>query len=129
MHFMNYRNILLIDDDIDDHEIFMAALARVSRDVKCMGFTNDRETLQKLENGAITTDVIFLDLNMPIMSGQQFLYAIKQIPGLRDIPVVILSTSSNPTTIQVTKDLGAIKFITKPDKFDGLIHILEQFLS
>ena len=119
---------MLIDDDADDHEIFMAALAKVSMAVTCTGYTNAGEALQKLEQGQITTDVIFLDLNMPIMNGQQFLYEIKKRPDLEHIPVVIFSTSSNPSTIQLTKEMGAMKFITKPDKFNDLVRILEAFL-
>ena len=126
---MTYRNILLIDDDGDDHEIFMAALAKVSLDVKCIGYTNASKALHDLETGKITPDVIFLDLNMPIMNGQQFLVEIKKRLGLCDIPVVIFSTSSHPGTIQLTKELGAMDFITKPNKFDELIHILRTFLA
>ena len=126
---MNYRNILLIDDDGDDHEIFMAALAKVSPVVVCTGYTDASKALHELEQGHISTDVIFLDLNMPIMNGQQFLHEIKKRLNLKDIPVVIFSTSSHPATIQLTKDLGAMDFITKPDKFDALIRILKSFLG
>ena len=126
---MNYRNILLIDDDGDDHEIFMAALANVSPAVVCTGYTDASKALHELEQGRIATDVIFLDLNMPIMNGQQFLHEIKKRLNLKDIPVVIFSTSSHPGTIQLTKDLGAMDFITKPDKFDELIRILRSFLG
>ena len=126
---MNYKNILLIDDDGDDHEIFMAALAKVSLAVNCVGYTDASKALRELEQRQIAADVIFLDLNMPIMNGQQFLYEIKKRVNLRDIPVVIFSTSSHPGTIQLTKDMGAMDFITKPDKFDDLIDILRSFLK
>jgi len=125
---MTYRNILLIDDDADDHEIFMAALAKVSAEVVCEGMTNASEALEKLAAKKIIPDVIFLDLNMPIMNGQQFLYEIKRKPDLAYIPVVIFSTSSHPGTIQLTKEMGAMDFITKPDKFNDLVSILERFL-
>ena len=125
---MKYRHILLIDDDTDDHEIFIAALAKVSEDVKCVGFTDAGKALQKLKNGELETDVIFLDLNMPIMNGQQFLHLIKQENTLKDLSVVVFSTSSLPATIQITKEMGAMDFITKPDKFDELVSILKFFL-
>ena len=126
---MKFRSILLIDDDGDDHEIFNAALAKASATVICTGFTEAPEALQELKKGAVNPDVIFLDLNMPVMNGQQFLHAIKQTSGLREIPVVIFSTSSHPATIQLTKDMGAMDFITKPDRFDDLVNILKVFLA
>ena len=126
---MDYKKILLIDDDEDDQEIFLTALAKVTSSVACTPISDASIALQKLADGQIAPDVIFLDLNMPIMNGQQFLVEIKKRPGLEAIPVVIFSTSSHPATIQLTKTLGAMGFITKPDKFDDLITILRSFLA
>ena len=126
---MTYRNLLLIDDDEDDQEIFLAALARVPARISCISISSAYAALQKLINKEIQPDVIFLDLNMPIMNGQQFLVEIKKNDGLKHIPVIIFSTSSHLGTIQLTKDLGAMDFITKPNKFDDLVSILRSFLT
>jgi len=126
---MPYKNILLIDDDEDDQEIFLAALERIPQSVVCQGVTNATMALRKLVDKQIQTDVIFLDLNMPLMNGQQFLKEVKQYEALRDIPVIIFSTSSNTQTIKETKELGAYDFITKPDKFDDLVVILRSLIA
>jgi len=128
-HSMPYKNILLIDDDEDDQEIFLAALERIPQSVVCQGVTNATMALRKLVDKQIQTDVIFLDLNMPLMNGQQFLKEVKQYEALRDIPVIIFSTSSNTQTIKETKELGAYDFITKPDKFDDLVVILRSLIA
>ena len=122
---MIYRNILLIDDDEEDHEIFLSALRSISKELQCITFTNAREALVKLINKDLNPDVIFLDLNMPIMSGQEFLMEVKKKEEAQNIPVIIFSTTSNPGTIKLTKEMGAINFITKPDRFDVLVDILK----
>lgn len=125
---MRYRNILLIDDDDEDQEIFLAAVEEVSNLVRCVAFSGATEALIKLIAKDLNPDVIFLDLNMPIMNGQQFLIEIKKNTELKNIPVIIFSTSSHFTTIQLTKKLGASDFITKPAKYDELIKILAAFI-
>ncbi len=125
---MKYQDILLIDDDEDDGEIFLTALKAVSDTVMCTIFNDGRKALDKLSSKIISPDVIFLDLNMPGMNGQQFLVAVKNEPTLQTIPVIIFSTTSHQATIQLTKELGAQDFITKPNNFDDLVSILTSFL-
>lgn len=126
---MQYHHVLLIDDDVEDQEIFNSALSEVSDHLQCTCLTSAREALQQLNHGALTPDVIFLDLNMPIMSGREFLAQIKSMDGLNAIPVIIFSTSSNPETIAETKALGAIDFITKPNRYDLLVNILSPLFT
>ena len=126
---MTYQKILLIDDDEDDQEIFVSALKEAAESVRCTTFDDAREALGKLVSQEILTDLIFLDLNMPMMNGQQFLTEIKKDANLNSIPVIVLSTSSHSGTIELTKELGADDFITKPDRFEDLIKILETVLK
>jgi CheY-like chemotaxis protein len=125
---MAYQNILLIDDDVDDREIFMAALKSASAEAGFNSYQNAAEALTQLAGKKITTDIIFLDLNMPVMNGGEFLFAIKKHHGLKDIPVVVLSTSSQPEMIRQAMALGAKQFITKPDRFSDLVQILNSFV-
>jgi len=126
---MPYRNVLLIDDDDDDQEIFFTALNQVAASVIFSAISNAGEALQKLKDKEITPDVIFLDLNMPIMNGQQFLIEIKKNVELANIPVIVFSTTSHLATIELTRELGAHDFITKPDKFDDLIAIFKSVFA
>jgi CheY-like chemotaxis protein len=125
---MRYKNILLIDDDDDDQEIFLSAVEELSGSVHCIALSGATDALQKLTSKILHPDVIFLDLNMPIMNGQQFLVEIKKNEELKNIPVIIFSTTSHCTTIQHTKKLGAFDFITKPARYDELIKILTAFI-
>jgi len=126
---MPFQNVLLIDDDEDDQEIFLAAAKEVSGDVKCTSLFDAREALKKLEIGELVPDVIFLDLNMPMMNGQQFLTEIKKKLDLKSIPIIIFSTSANDDTIVRMKALGAHDFITKPNRYDQFLTILKKLLN
>lgn len=125
---MAYRNILLIDDDKDDQEIFLSALEQAAASTGVHALADAREALKKLLAGELNPDAIFLDLNMPVMTGQEFLSEIKKTP-LHPIPVFVLSTSSHPPTIETATRLGAHRFITKPDGFLELVSILRSVLT
>lgn len=125
---MLYTHILLIDDDEDDQEIFLSALHVAACDIACTVQCSALDALQQLAAKRLTPDLIFLDLNMPAMNGQQFLVEIKKHDILRDIPIIILSTSSHAATIELTRELGAMDFITKPDKFNELVAILSTYV-
>lgn len=126
---MLYKNILLIDDDEDDQEIFLTALEKLAPSLTCKTLENARKALDMMHTGQLDPDIIFLDWNMPIMNGQQFLTEIKKVDNLKDIPIIILSTSSHNITMQTAKQLGADDFITKPDNFDNLMGLLRSVLK
>jgi CheY-like chemotaxis protein len=126
---MTYKHILLIDDDAEDQEIFKTALDSFPKELRCTTFTNAKVALEKLVSGDLHPDIIFLDLNMPIMSGQEFLLEAKKKKEVAHIPIIIFSTSSQTGTIKQMKELGAHDFITKPDRFDKLVNLLTPILN
>lgn len=121
---MGFKTILLIDDDPDDHELFIEAVQQISNTTTCISLTSAILALQKLKSKELNPDVIFLDLNMPVMSGQEFLTQIKETENIKDIPVIIYSTTSQRKIMDLTKQLGAIYFITKPSTFGDLVKVL-----
>lgn len=126
---MLFRNLMLIDDDEEDQEIFNAALGHVSNEAKCVNYSDATKALSDLNAAQHYPDVIFLDLNMPIMNGQQFLVEIKKSQKLKHIPIIIFSTSSHAATINITKQLGAHDFVTKPGDFEKLKEILGRLIN
>lgn len=126
---MKFQNLLLIDDDEDDQELFIEAAKEIAPDINITVVPDASIALEKLISKAVTADVIFSDLNMPRMNGQQFLLEIKRRPDLKDIPVIIFSTSSHAHTIQLVKDFGAHDFITKPGLFNELVSTLRRLLT
>src|SRR5438067_570012 len=113
-----HKSIFLAEDDDDDLSIFQDALNDV-KDPCELTVTNDGvELLNHLDEVVPPPPyVIFLDLNMPRKNGFDSLIEIRQSSKLKDIPVVILSTSCNSDTIDRTFSLGANYYICKPTSY------------
>lgn len=126
---MNFQRILLIDDDQDDQELFLTAVSQISDKVDCVALADARMALKKLRTEELQPEAIFLDLNMPVMNGQQFLTELKNDPSIASIPVIMFSTSSQLSTIQLTKKLGALDYIVKPDNYSNLVTILSRYIG
>jgi DNA-binding response OmpR family regulator len=109
----DFKTCLLIDDDHDDHEIFMMALENVEKPVKLISEYNAASALSRLRNLTELPDVIFLDLNMPKMNGKQCLVEIRKEKHLNKIPVIVYSTSSEIKDLIETQELGATAYIVK----------------
>ncbi len=109
----------LIDDDPDDQEIFLEVLRNISPSIRCVTANNGQEAIEKLKSRQVKPDLIFLDLNMPLMNGQQFLKACHLVEDCSKIPVIILTTSSDRRSVEETMKLGARDYITKPDKYSA----------
>lgn len=121
------NNFLLADDDLDDADLFREALLEIDATVKFDHVENGLQVFEYLKNPT-RPDVIFLDLNMPMMSGWQCLSKLKNDEHYRDIPVIMYSTSSHYRDIKIAEDLGANAFITKPSDFNILKKIIEQIV-
>jgi len=126
-------NILLADDDADDRMLAREALEE-SRLVNELRFVEDGEQLlDYLYRRGEYADpaksprpgLILLDLNMPRKDGREALREIKADPVLRQIPVVVLTTSKAEEDIYRTYDLGVNSFITKPVDFEGLVQVMK----
>jgi CheY-like chemotaxis protein len=130
MTLNNIRTCFLIDDDIDDHEIFAMAIQKVDQKIDLRSATDCLEGLKELQNNiSFVPDFIFLDINMPRMNGLQCLPEIKKLPHLKDAKVIMYSTSSDEDIKQTTRRLGADDFIVKPGKISLLVNHLNRIME
>jgi CheY-like chemotaxis protein len=124
------HHVLYIDDDADDKEVFRDAVTQLNSHVICNFSCDGLSALQYLqENLMVMPDYIFVDVNMPIMGGLEFLKRLKKIPRLRTIPVIIYSTAPDPQDREEYFRLGANYVIKKPSTFQQLIDLLKSILE
>jgi len=120
----------LIDDDLDDQEIFFMALQQFDASIRC-DFANDgAKALEQLKaDEANVPHCIFIDMNMPRMEGIECLEQIKKMTHLTGVPVCMFSTSADPTLVARAKILGAVDFIVKPADISVLSEMIGQFFK
>jgi CheY-like chemotaxis protein len=123
------KTLLLIDDDLDDVEMFCDAVQEIDKKNHCLFAGNGREALKILGSCLQKPDYIFLDLNMPQMSGKDCLKEIKLHKELEDTPVIIYSTSKHKKEIDEILEMGATMFLTKPTIFDDLKAAIREILE
>jgi CheY-like chemotaxis protein len=124
------KKILLAEDDADDRMFFEDVLKEVNPGTNLVMADDGVELMNVLdETVPPPPDVIFLDLNMPRKNGFECLKEIRQTDKLKEIPVIIFSTTDNAHAIDTTYSLGANFFMRKPRSFDLLKKAIESVLS
>lgn len=126
--------ILMADDDEDDCLLAREALAESRLALSVLYIVQDGEQLMDYlyqrgkysdRDSSPRPGLILLDLNMPKKDGREALKQIKADANLRQIPVVILTTSKADADIHRSYDLGANSFIAKPVTFSGLVEVMK----
>ena len=123
--------ILLAEDDAGDALLTRRALedSKINNTVQVV--TNGVDALAYLRRqpphtGAVRPDLILLDLNLPKKNGLEVLTEVKADPHLRQIPVVILTTSSAEQDIVRSYDLHANAYVTKPVNLAQFMHAIQS---
>lgn len=120
--------LLCIDDDPEDTDFFCEALRSVRPDAQCL-IANDGLTALKILRSQPHPDVIFLDINMPRMSGRELLIQIKKNYKWSQLPIIIYSTTILPPDADSYKMLGAQDVLKKHVKFLDLCDALQVILK
>lgn len=123
--------ILLVEDNPIDVLVTKEALAEatIGNNVHVVGDGVEAMAFLSREGKYIDSprpDLILLDLNLPRKDGREVLAELKGSPGLKRIPVIILTTSKSDEDIVKSYDLHANCFITKPVDLDHFIHIIRS---
>ncbi|MGI8419390.1 MAG: response regulator [Candidatus Levyibacteriota bacterium] len=125
--------ILMADDDDDDYLLTRKALKKSKLLNKLERVKDGEELMDYLLHRRQYTDpktsprpgVVLLDLNMPKKDGREALKEIKASDKLKDIPVVVFTTSKAEEDIYKSYKLGVNSFITKPVTFENLIEVIQ----
>ena len=124
------KYLLYADDDSDDQEIMRDMIAAIDPNLGFVTVDNGIKVLEYLHDlpaDAVYPCFIILDMNMPQFNGIQTLQKLKSDKDLKDIPVVVFSTSSQRIDIDRSMQSGAHNFITKPIHFAELSRVTAQF--
>ena len=120
----------MIDDDPDDIELFKEALEDASPSTQFISFSHFDSAYQYLSDEMrLVPDLIFLDMNMPIISGLGYLKALKDIPRIVNCKIIIYSTSLHPKQEEEARALNAYRSIKKPTSFQELCDLLRKIFD
>ena len=113
--------IAVVDDDQDDRELFIDVAKEIENFLEILQFENGSTFLNYLKKSkSDLPNLVFLDLNMPIMGGMQCLVRLREFVNVDELPVVIYSTSSSTQYVDEAYSLGANLYIPKPNDFNDL---------
>ena len=120
------RNFFLADDDRDDTDLFGEALRKIDNRIVFRSAANGKELIEQLHVTQEKPEIIFLDINMPELDGWESLKTLKRNENLREIPVVMYSTSSAFLDGNRAIKEGAVCYLEKPFSFVKLKDFLQE---
>lgn len=120
----------LVDNDVEDQEIFILALREIDPLITCLVADGGRSAIDKFSlDPSFIPRFIFIDMNMPLMNGIDCLRELRKLEHLKEVPIYMYSTAEDQRLMSQVKILGATDFIIKPSSFRGLIDLLEKLLQ
>lgn len=120
--------VLYIEDDNDDVAIFTEAVQEIAPHTLLHRASTAEKAFEVLNELIVLPDYIFLDINLTLTNGKEFLKELKGTEHLKNISVIMYSTSNNIAEIEECKKLGATDFIVKPSEFEKLCKELKKFI-
>lgn len=122
--------LLIVDDDADDRQLFIEAVKDFDEDIECMSAKDGKHALDLLNDPDISLpDFIFLDLRMPRFNGKRCLLEIKKNERLKEIPVIIYTTSRELEDSKELAEMGAVHFISKPVNPEEVYYVISFALE
>lgn len=121
-------NILIVDDSSIVRKVLKKAIGLTEMEVNAyLEAANGKEGLETLRSNWV--DVIFLDINMPIMNGMEFMKNLRADPAISDTPVIVVSTEGSQERIKELEEAGIKAFLRKPATPEGIVETIEKVLG
>lgn len=120
-------DILWAEDSAQDQHLVRAALEELKRRPK-VAFVEDGLALLEIV-GAARPRLVVLDLQMPRLGGLETLQRLRQTPKLRDLPVVIFTSSAHPQDVEECRRLGVVDYVTKPMDFESFCGAVDRVIG
>lgn len=119
------KRILAVDDSPSVRQMVKLTLTGAGYEI--VEASDGAEGLSKAK--ATTLDMVVTDLNMPVMNGLGLIRELRKLPAYRGVPILFLTTESDPEMKQQAKAAGATGWITKPFQQDQLVAIVKKVLG
>lgn len=125
---LSKHNVFIVDDDADDRESIRDAFLENKHHHEYIFMKDGVQLLNHLETKHDPNDlkIILLDLNMPGKDGKDVLKEIKTNKVWQPIPVIVLTTSSSEKDRDISYELGANCFVTKPSSYKELVDVTDS---
>lgn len=122
-------SLLLVEDESDDVLFFRRALRQAAPDVRLEVAVDGVEAMDQLGEGRPRPDLVVLDLKLPRRSGLEVLAWVRGQARLRDLPVVVMSSSGEPSDILRARALGIDEYIVKPTSYEALRDVVAGLVA
>ncbi len=119
------QRVLVVDDDEDIRDIIAFRLRKQSYEVSSVG--DPRAALELAPT--MTFDAAILDWSMPWMDGGELCARLRELPGLREVPILVVTAHADEATRERAFAAGATRFITKPLSLKELVDVLAELLA
>ena len=121
--------ILLIEDDSDDIELLQEALKNHAIAFEMEVIKDGKMALDHIRIGKAAPEIVILDLNLPKVHGKELILEIKAQTIFKDIPLLVLTTSSAKEDIEYAYKYGAAKYLIKPTTMERIREMVETIVS
>ena len=119
------KKILTVDDSPSVRQMVKLTLSNAGYEVS--EADNGAEGLKKAQSSPV--DMVVTDLNMPVMNGLGLIRELRKLPAYRGVPILFLTTESDPEMKKQAKAAGATGWITKPFQQDQLVAVVKKVLG
>jgi len=127
--FARHMKILLIEDDMDDIELLQEALKKHAIHYKMDVARDGSAAVSYIKSCKDLPDLVVLDFNLPRIHGREVLLEIKSAPLFKNIPVLILTTSSAREDMEYSLSHGADKYLIKPTTLEGIRETVDTIVT
>lgn len=126
----NIQEIVIVDDDSDDRYLIKLALQEANYSGKVTEMENGELALKYLRACSNTSGLfILLDLNMPILKGEEVIQRVRDDEQLKHLPIAVLTTAERDYSVLRLYRLGANAFVTKPSSPNGWTNTMASLLA
>ena len=122
--------IVMIDDDLDDIGLFQEALNEVSPSTQFIFFQEFVSTYKFLtDEKTPVPDLIFIDLNLRIASGMDYIKSIKKISKVSTSKLILYTTTLTPQVEEEAMALNVYRCIQKPNSYSKLLYLIREIMD